>query len=222
MTILSMGCTRGCFDTQRGWHRDGGSEQSGASSSHTFLQKTLPRSKRSRIRAELAGGGELLVGPAVCRTRQGDQPTLTPGTMAEPTVGYRWRTVTAESPQPPSWGGHPTHPPSATGPCRQPGAIREPSCRLRGQPVPRRGGHAPRVPAAGLGAKHLQEDGRKTTEQHVPGTCTGRAQQQPHLALDSTAYSPRHRRGENSVTSNIMAASCSSPAKLCSRLRHRG
>lgn len=87
MTILSMGCTKACFDTQQGWHRDGGSEQSGASSSHTFLQKTLPRSKCSRIRAELAGGGEPLVGPAVHRTRQGDGPLLTAGTTGEPQRG---------------------------------------------------------------------------------------------------------------------------------------
>lgn len=216
MTVLSMGCTRACFDTQQGWHRGGGSEQSGASSSHTFLQKTLPRSKCSRIRAELAGGGEPLVGPAVRRTRQGDGPLLTAGT-----AGYRWRTATAKSPCLPSWGDHPKHPPSATGPCCQTGAVREPWCRLRGH-VPRRGGHAAGVPAAGLRAKRLQEDGRKNAEQHVPGTCIRRAHQQPHLALDSTAYSPRHRRGGNAVTGNVTAAPRSSPAKLRGRLRRRG
>lgn len=222
MTILSMGCTKACSDTQQGWHRDGGSEQSGASSSHTFSQKTLPRSKCSRIRAELAGGGEPLVGPAVHRTRQGDGPLLTPGTTGEPAAGYRWRTATAKSPRLPSWGDHPKHPPSATGPCCRTGAVPEPSCRLRGQHVPRRGGRAAGVQAAGLRAKRLQEDGRKNTEQHVPGTCIGRAHQQPHLALDSTAYSPRHRRGGNAVTGNVTAAPRSSPAKLCGRLRRRG
>lgn len=109
MTILSMGCTRGHFDTQRGWHRDRGSKQSEASSSHAFLQKTLPRSKCFCVRAELAGGRELLMGPTVRRTRQGHGPILTPDTAAKPTVGYCWRTVTAESPRPPSWGAHPKH-----------------------------------------------------------------------------------------------------------------
>lgn len=113
MPILSMGCTRGCFDAQQGWHRGG--EWSGASSSHAFLQKTLPRSKCSCVRAELTGGTEPLMRPTERRTRQGDGPILTLGTAAEPTGGYRWRTVTAEPPWPPSWGGHPKHPPSAEG-----------------------------------------------------------------------------------------------------------
>lgn len=90
----------------------------------------------------------------------------------------------------PLLGRYPKHPPSATGPCCQLKAAREPSRRLHGQHVPWQGSHAAGVPAAGLGAKRLQQDGRKNTEHHVPGTCIGRAHQQPHLAWDSTAHSP--------------------------------
>jgi len=52
-----------------------GHEWPGASSSHAFLQKTLPRSKHFRVRAEFPGGREPLVGPAVRPARQGDGPS---------------------------------------------------------------------------------------------------------------------------------------------------
>lgn len=41
----------------------------------------------------------------------GDGSILTSGMTAEPTGGYRWKTVTEQSSWPPSWGGTPnTHP----------------------------------------------------------------------------------------------------------------
>lgn len=51
------------------------------------------------------------MGPAVCRTRQGDGPILTLGTTAKPTVGYCWR-KSQQSPHrlPPGEGIPNTHP----------------------------------------------------------------------------------------------------------------
>lgn len=118
--------------------------------------------------------------------------------MAEPTAGRCWRTGTAEAlwPRP---GEGTLNPRLAPGPCCQPGA----AGALAQAPWPAHpsaGRPRCRCPACWARSQGLQQNSRKNTEQRVPGKCTGRAHQQPHLALHSTAQSPGHCRRGNAVT----------------------
>lgn len=202
MTILSVGCTRGCFDAQQGGRRDGGSEQSGGSSFHSLLQNTLPRPKCSHSREELAGSGVVLVAPQYAE--HGEVMGLSwhwSGWLSPPTAGHHWRTGTAESLWPhPGEGTLNTHawpqPLPSAGCC---GALTQALWSAH----PSAGRPRCCCPGCWAPSQGLQQNSRKNTEQRVPGKCIRRAHQEPHLALDSTAQSPRHRRGGNSVTGTI-------------------